>query len=80
MVWSKREKSGAVWTALATIAVIVASIAYLWLKTRGWEGVTNWAFLKIAVVITLVFASIGGVMAFFIVMVIRKNDGFESRE
>lgn len=80
MSWSKRAKQGAIWTGFGTVAVIAVSVIYLWIKTAGLEGVSVMEFVKIALVMGLVFAAIGAVMMFFIVMVLRKNEALDSKK
>jgi len=56
---------------------------YMFLSQRLWTtsydepGVPPMSFLKVSVVIAIVWAAIGATMAFFIVMVLRKNDSLD---
>lgn len=77
MAWSRTARKGAWFTALGTIIVTAFSVAYLWFSTYGWDGVTTFEFIKIAVVTSLVWFAIGTTMAIFIVMVLEKNEKFK---
>ena len=75
MTWSRGMRRGAWITAAGTGLMIVLTLGYLWNLTQGWDGVTPWAFLKMGVVIAVVWMAIGATMGFFIVMIIQKNEG-----
>ncbi len=77
MAWSKRARKGAFGTAIATIILTALSLLWLWVTSYGEPGVTPLSFLKIGVVIAIVWAAIGATMAFFIVMVLRKNEALD---
>ena len=67
-------RRGAFVTAGATALFTLASLAYLWGRLPE-GGATLWAVVKLAIVVVLVWASIGATMGFFIVMILRKNEG-----
>ena len=79
MAWSKRAKKGAWGTVAGTILLTALSLIWLYLNTYGQDGVTPMSFLKIGIVIAIVWAAIGATMAFFIVMVLRKNEALDDR-
>ncbi len=79
MAWSKRARHGAMATLVATVVLTALSLLWLWLTSYGEAGVTPMSFLKIGVVIAIVWASIGATMAFFIVMVLNKNERLDRR-
>ena len=74
MAWTKRARKGAWGTLVGTILLTALSLIWLYFETYGQEGVTPMSFLKIGIVIAIVWAAIGATMAFFIVMVLRKNE------
>ena len=80
MAWSARARKGAVGTLMGTVILTGLSLLWLWSKTQGDPGVTPLAFLKIGIVVAIVWAAIGATMAFFIVMVLRKNDALDGRD
>jgi len=80
MVWSKRAQMGVICTCLGTIVLTALSLLWLWNSTYGDPGVTPISFLKIGVVIAIVWAAIGATMAFFIVMVLRKNEALDKAD
>ena len=73
MSWSSAERKGAIWIALGTVAMIVLSISYLWYRAGSSPEIDPWDFLKISIVVSLVWAAIGVTMGIFVVMVLRKN-------
>jgi|GEM_PF-5021231 len=77
MAWSRRARMGAISTLLGTIILTALSLIWLWATSYGDPGVTPISFLKIGVVIAIVWAAIGATMAFFIVMVLRKNEALD---
>lgn len=79
MAWSKRARTGALSTFIGTIVLTALSLLWLWSTTYGQPGVTPMSFLKIGVVISIVWGGIGATMAFFIVMVLRKNDALDGK-
>jgi len=77
MAWSNRARKGAVGTAIATVVLTALSLLWLWTTSYDEPGVTPMSFFKVSVVIAIVWAAIGATMAFFIVMVLRKNDSLD---
>ena len=79
MAWSKRTRMGALGTVIGTIALTILSLMWLWMTTYSDPGVTPMSFLKLGVVIAIVWAAIGATMAFFIIMVLRKNEALDKQ-
>jgi len=74
MTWSPTMRRGAGLTALATVVFTLASIAYLWTTTSNLD-VPVWGFIKMAAIVSFVWAAIGATMGIFIVMILKKNEG-----
>ena len=72
MPWSLHQKRGLRLTLLGTAVMTALTLLYLWMFHA--HGVALSSFLAIAAVIAVVWFAIGAVMAFFIVMIIRKNE------
>ena len=75
MRWSKRQIVGLLATLAGTFCVILTGLYFAWVVSEGWSGMQGMSFLTFAVIFGLVLFAIGGVMAIFVVMVIRKNEG-----
>lgn len=73
MASSQIARKGAVWVTVCTLAVIAATVAYLWQTSSA--DVSTWDFIKISLVVALVWAAIGVTMGIFIVMILKKNEG-----
>jgi len=69
--WSHDMRRAALITALATVAMIAVTLIYL--RVFAAADIDGWVFAKVAFVIAAVWAAIGGVMGFFIVMIVKKN-------
>lgn len=79
MAWSKRARKGLLLCVLVTIGFTLASIFWLWTGVRDDPNVTMLAFAKIAAVVAGVWIAIGATMTIFIVMVLRRNEGDDTR-
>ena len=74
MIWTRRAKTGAVATLAGVAVVTIGALYYFWSITRGWTGLEGMSFVAFAAIFGAVLLAIGLVMAFFIVMIIRKNE------
>ena len=72
MPWSRNQRRGLILTCIGTAIVTALTLFYLWAVHT--EGVATLSFLGMTVVIIAVWGLIGATMAFFIVMIIRKNE------
>lgn len=72
MTWTAPMRRGAGVVAAGTLIVTLVSLGLLWPRA---EGVAFWDFVKLGLVVVLVWAAIGGTMGFFIVMILKKNQG-----
>lgn len=69
-------RKGARVMAFATAAFTTLSILFLWMRAKTLE-VAPLDFLIMALIVIIVWTAIGAVMAFYIVMIIRKNENRE---
>jgi len=80
MAWSNRARKGAIGTAIGTLLMTALSLLWLWKTSYGAPGVTPLSFLKLGIVIAIVWTAIGTTMAIFVVMVLRKNEAFDRQD
>lgn len=74
MIWTKRRIIGLIVTLLGTFTVIGLGLYYAWTVSQSWAGMQGMSFLTFAVIFSLVLLTMGMVMAFYIVMIIAKNE------
>ncbi len=74
MIWTTRRIIGLIVTLLGTFAVIGMGLYYAWNVSQSWAGMQGMSFLTFAVIFSLVLLTMGMVMAFYIVMIIAKNE------
>ena len=73
MTWSRNMRYSAWLMALATAIFTAASLFFLWYKAKSLD-VSPWDFLTMAIIVAIVWVAIGAVMAFYVVMIIKKNE------